>query len=78
MLSSTMDHLNFIVFFLNLVCLSVAITRHCHPGTGLCYWMSTVSKADWATARKNCQSQGGDLVVMETLELWCFVKRNAG
>ena len=50
----------------------MAIARHCYNATGRCYWMSTEPDADWSTARKNCQSQGGDLAVIETEELWDF------
>ena len=60
----------------DLACNNSAITKHCHPGTGRCYWMSTAPKANWTTARTNCKSQGGDLAVMETEELWDFVTGN--
>ena len=61
------------IFLWNLFCVTVAITRHCDSATGRCYWMSNAGNADWATARTNCQSQGGDLAVIETGELWDFV-----
>ena len=38
--------------------------------------MSTAPNANWSMARTNCQSQGGDLAVMETEELWDFVIGN--
>ena len=38
--------------------------------------MSTAPDANWSMARTNCQSQGGDLAVMETEELWDFVIGN--
>ena len=38
--------------------------------------MSTSPNANWTTARTNCQSQGGDLAVIETEELWDFVIGN--
>ena len=48
-------------------------TRHCHNETGRCYWMGNGSKS-WEDARTACQSEGGDLAVMETEELWNFVE----
>ena len=48
-------------------------TQECHTETGRCYWLSTSGDADWETARSNCQSQGGDLAVIETVELYDFV-----
>ena len=53
--------------------MTVATTQHCHNATGRCYWLSTEPHANWTMARANCQSQGGDLAVMETQELWEFV-----
>ena len=38
--------------------------------------MSTAPNANWSMARTNCQSQGGDLAVIETEELWNFVIGN--
>ena len=52
-------------------------TRHCHNGTGRCYWLGTGSKT-WNAARTACQSEGGDLAVMETEELWNFVADTLG
>ena len=46
-------------------------TPHCHNSTGRCYWMGTGQKS-WSDARSACQSEGGDLAVIETLELWDF------
>ena len=48
-------------------------TQHCHNETGRCYWLGTGSKS-WDAARTACQSQGGDLAVMETRELGDYVK----
>ena len=45
--------------------------RQCHNETGRCYWLGTGSKT-WDAARTACQSEGGDLAVMETEELWNF------
>ena len=68
--------LNTFIFISTVICFTSAITKHCHPGTGRCYWMSTAPNANWSMARTNCQSQGGDLAVMETEELWDFVIGN--
>ena len=50
-------------------------THHCHNATGRCFWMGNGSKT-WDAARTACQSEGGDLAVMETEELWDFVRNN--
>ena len=47
-------------------------TQHCHNETGRCYWLGTGS-ASWGDARTACQSQGGDLAVIETEELYDYV-----
>ena len=47
-------------------------TKICHNETGRCYWLGTGSKT-WDAARTACQSEGGDLAVMETEGLWDFV-----
>ena len=52
-------------------------TRHCHNETGRCYWKGTGS-VSWDAARTACQSDGGDLAVMETEELWNFVVDTVG
>ena len=49
-----------------------ATTQHCHNETGRCFWLGTGS-ASWDSARTACQSQGWDLAVMETEELYDFV-----
>ena len=50
-----------------------AVTQHCHEGTGRCYWISDTSQGTWAEGRTAYQSEGGDLAVMETEELFDFV-----
>ena len=50
---------------------SEATDRQCHNETGRCYWLGTGSKT-WNAARTACQSDGGDLAVMETEELYDF------
>ena len=45
----------------------------CHNATGRCYWWGA-DTATWDSARETCQSDGGDLAVMETQELWDFVQ----
>ena len=47
-------------------------SRHRHNETGRCYWLGT-GNASWEDARTTCQSEGGDLAVMETEKLWNFV-----
>ena len=63
-------YLPFLVVILNDI--SEAIDKHCHNETGRCFWLGTGSKS-WDAARTDCQSEGGDLAVMETEELWDFV-----
>ena len=65
-----MKNLPVLVMF--LIQASQAIERHCHNETGRCFWMGTGSKT-WDAARTACQSEGGDLAVTETQELWDFV-----
>ena len=66
------------ILFVEFVWLTVipgidgATTQHCHNETGRCYWLGTGS-ASWGDARTACQSQDGDLAVMETVELWNYV-----
>ena len=60
-----------------LVTLTPGSTRHCHNKTGRCFWLGTGS-ITWDAARPACQSEGGDLAVMETEELWNFVKDTIG
>ena len=48
-------------------------TQHCHSVTGRCYWLGTGSKT-WDAARTACQSEDGDVAVMETRELGDYVK----
>ena len=55
-----------------LVELSEATDRQCHIGSGRCFWLGTGSKT-WEAARTACQSEGGDLAVLETEELHNFV-----
>ena len=54
-----------------LVEFAVSVNKHCHSGTGRCYWLGNGGKK-WHEARAACQSQGGDLAVMETEELHNF------
>ena len=51
---------------------SEATDRQCHNETGRCYWLGTGSKT-WDAARTACQSEGGDLAVMEIEELHDFI-----
>ena len=64
---------NLVIFFalyLNLPASNGIKTGH--NETERCYWLGTGSKT-WNPARTACQSEGGDLAVMETEELWNFV-----
>ena len=63
----------FIIFAI-IICFkkfSMATNKQCHNETGRCYWLGTGSKT-WDAARTACQSDGGDLAVMETEELHNF------
>ena len=51
-----------------------AVTQHCHGDR--CYWISDAGEGTWAEGRAACQSEGGDLAVMETPELFDFVSSN--
>ena len=62
-----------LLIFVGLVQLISAASQHCHSGTGRCYWISDAAKGDWAAGREACQSEGGDLAVMETEELFNYV-----
>ena len=49
-------------------------TQHCHGDR--CFWISDAGAGSWTQGRAACQSQGGDLAVMETQELYDYVKAN--
>ena len=65
------------IFFLNLIHYSVTTTQHCHPGTNRCYWETTTSSG-WSAGRTACQSENGDLAVIETEELFNYVLSEFG
>ena len=67
-----MSVLDIFLLLLSIIQILSAITEHCHNGTGRCYWIGTGSK-NWNEARAACQSEGGDLAVMETKELHDYV-----
>ena len=50
-----------------------AVNKHCHEETGRCYWISDTAQGTFLQGRTACQSEGGDLAVMETEELFDFV-----
>ena len=50
-----------------------AAIQHCHTGTGRCYWLSDAADGTWEQGRAACQSEGGDLAVMEIEELFNYV-----
>ena len=63
-------------FVLFLVLMLVVLTnaeQKCHVGTGRCYWLNGGAVRTFTDARAECQSEGGDLAVMETQQLWNFV-----
>ena len=60
-------------FFLCIIQVALCATQHCHPGTYRCFWISDVSTGTWLQGRTTCQSEGGDLAVMETEELYDYV-----
>ena len=62
----------FMYTFLVLTRKVSAITQHCHTGTGRCFWMGSGSST-WDDARAACRQDGGDLAVMETVELYNYV-----
>ena len=59
-----------IIYFQLLICIQ-GFTQHCHSDR--CFWVSDTNTAKWANARTACQSEGGDLAVMETEELYNYV-----
>ena len=50
----------------------LGFTEHCDSGTGRCYWISDRTQGMWSQGRAACQSDGGDLAVMETEELYSY------
>ena len=58
-----------VIFFADI---PQAIDKHYYNGTGRCYWARNETKS-WENARLACQSEGGDLAVMETEELYNFL-----
>ena len=67
--------MKFLFIFLLLIMIknADATTQHCHAGTGRCFWMGN-GTLTWEDARAACQQDGGDLAVMETAELFDYVK----
>ena len=57
--------------FLNFIQIISGATQHCHGDR--CFWISEAPPGDWSQGRTTCQSEGGDLAVMETEELYDFV-----
>ncbi len=45
----------------------------CHPSTGRCFWPGP-TPLNWTSAQDHCLSTGGQLAVLETLELWDYAK----
>ena len=61
----------FTILVVQLLKIATSLNKHCHDETGRCYWLGSGGKK-WHEARAACQSQGGDLAVMETEELHNF------
>ena len=55
---------------------NITLVIVCHEPTGKCF-LNEGTLMNWNAARTLCQSQGGDLAVMETQELWNFVMDNS-
>ena len=65
-------YFRFFIYSQILIC-AQTFTQHCHQATGRCFWISDTSQGMWEEGRTACQSEGGDLAVMETEELYDFV-----
>ena len=65
--------ISILTYFL-LISLSNAVTKHCHGDR--CFWLSDTTQGTQSQGRTACQSEGGDLAVMETEELYNFVASN--
>ena len=63
-----------ILTFFSLISLSNAVTKRCHGDR--CYWLSDTVQGTQSQGRAACQSEGGDLAVIETEELYDFVVSN--
>ena len=50
--------------------------RTCEAETGRCYWLTGAAPVTWEECRTLCQSEAGDLAVIETQALWNFVTNN--
>ena len=61
-----------IAIYVYTVTISSATTQHCHNETGRCFWLATGS-GSWDAGRTACLSEGGDLAVLETEELYDFI-----
>ena len=64
---------NIILLLLSFIQILSATTEHCHTRTGRCYWIGASGNKYWNEARTACQSEGGDMAVMETEELHNYV-----
>ena len=62
-------HFAFLAIFLAKI--AASLNKHCQNETDRCFWLGTGGKK-WHEALAACQSQGGDLAVMETEELHNF------
>ena len=70
---TAMMRISILTYFL-LISLSNAVTKHCHGDR--CFWLSDTTQGTQSQGRTACQSEGGDLAVMETEELYNFVASN--
>ena len=62
-----------VVLMLCSILFADAVTQDCHEGAGRCYWISDTTQGTLSEGRTACQSEGGDLAVMETGKLFDFV-----
>ena len=60
---TAMMRISILTYFL-LISLSNAVTKHCHGDR--CFWLSDTTQGSQSQGRTACQSEGGDLAVMET------------
>ena len=57
-------------------CILYLVTKHCEPLSGRCFWLSQWDAGSWKEGREACQSEGGDLAVMETEQLLEYIIAN--
>ena len=68
-------YINLAFGFAIFITIITGIEKICENSTGICYWVPQ-GTGNYIEGRTVCQSEGGDLAVIETVELWHFVKDN--